>query len=118
MNEQEMQDAAAVLWRYWEQSLRFHALPEHCRPSDRAEEYAIQERLARVSAPQLVADNACACWFLLGPAAGVDWRDYDLVQYQVVAYATANFRAGEAEPAFWAILAMRWCGSPTSLAVS
>jgi len=193
MNEQEMQDAAAVLWRYWEQSLRVHGLPEHCRPSDRAEGYAIQERLARVSgrrvigwkiaatslagqahihvdgplagrlldgrvleggatvslegnsmrvaeaefafrfrkslgrreqpysadevidaveslhpaievpdsrfedykivgAPQLIADNACACWFLLGPAAGLDWRDYDLVQHQVVAYRNGELQ--------------------------
>jgi 2-keto-4-pentenoate hydratase len=191
MNEQEVQDAAASLWRNWEQSLRVRALPEYCRPSDRAEGYAIQQRLATISgqrvigwkiaatsqagqahihvdgplagrlldgrvleagatvslqgnsmrvaeaefafrfrkslerrkqpysvdevidavgslhpaievpdsryqdykvvgAPQLIADNACACWFLLGSEAGADWRDYDLAQHQVVA-----FRNGE-----------------------
>ena len=188
-----MQDAAAALWRNSERSLRIHGLPEHCRPSDRAEGDAIQERLATASgqrvigwkiaatslagqahihvdgplagrlldgrvleggaavslegnsmrvaeaefafrfgkslgrreqpysadevidaveslhpaievpdsryedykivgAPQLIADNACACWFLLGRAAGVNWRDYDLVQHQVVA-----FRNGEVQ---------------------
>ena len=188
-----MQEAAAALWRYWEQSLRVHALPEHCRPSNRAEGYAIQERLARVSgqrvigwkiaatslagqahihvdgplagrllasrvlgagatvslqgnsmrvaeaefaflfrkslgrreqpysadevmdavgalhpaievpdsryedykivgAPQLIADNACACWFLLGPPAEADWRDYDLAQHQVVAYRNGELQ--------------------------
>jgi 2-keto-4-pentenoate hydratase len=193
MNEQKMQEAGAALWRYWEQSRRLPALPEDCRPSDRAEGYAIQERLAKISgqhvigwkiaatsaagqahinvdgplagrlldgrvlkagatvslegnsmrvaeaefafrfrkslgrreqpygvdevidavealhpaievpdsryedytivgAPQLIADNACAAWFLLGPPAAADWRNRDLAQHQVVGY-----RNGEAQ---------------------
>ena len=41
---------------------------------------------ARRGAPQLIADNACACWFVLGPPTGDDWRGRDLVNQTVVAY--------------------------------
>jgi 2-keto-4-pentenoate hydratase len=27
----------------------------------------------KVGAAQLIADNACACWLVIGDAAGVDW---------------------------------------------
>jgi len=40
----------------------------------------------RVGAPQLIADTACACWFVLGPATSVDWRSRDLVTHAVTAY--------------------------------
>jgi 2-keto-4-pentenoate hydratase len=41
---------------------------------------------ARVGAPQLIADMACACWFALGPATRADWRSRDLVKHEVIAY--------------------------------
>ena len=41
---------------------------------------------ARVGAPQLIADTACACWFVLGDAAPVEWRKLDLAGHRVVAY--------------------------------
>ena len=41
---------------------------------------------ARVGAPQLIADTACACWFVLGPATSADWRSRDLVTHAVTAY--------------------------------
>jgi 2-keto-4-pentenoate hydratase len=37
----------------------------------------------RVGAPQLIADTACACWFVLGPPATADWRARDLVTHAV-----------------------------------
>ena len=40
----------------------------------------------RVGAAQLIADVACACWFVIGPAARADWRAIDLVQHGVAAY--------------------------------
>jgi 2-keto-4-pentenoate hydratase len=40
----------------------------------------------RVGAPQLIADTACACWFVLGPATTADWRTCDLVTHTVTAY--------------------------------
>jgi 2-keto-4-pentenoate hydratase len=45
---------------------------------------------ARVGAPQLIADTACACWFVLGPAPSLDWRSRDLVSH-----AVAVFRNGK-----------------------
>ncbi len=41
---------------------------------------------ARVGAPQLIADTACACWFVLGPAARSEWRSRDLVAHSVTVY--------------------------------
>jgi len=40
----------------------------------------------RVGAAQLIADTACACWFVLGPATRVDWRALDLARHSVAAY--------------------------------
>ena len=40
----------------------------------------------RVGAAQLIADVACACWFVIGPEARADWRVRDLVQHSVSAY--------------------------------
>lgn len=39
-----------------------------------------------VGAPQLIADLACACWFVLGSAASADWRARDLLTHAVTAY--------------------------------
>jgi 2-keto-4-pentenoate hydratase len=36
-----------------------------------------------VGAPQLIADNACAHYFVLGPPASVDWRPIDLSAHTV-----------------------------------
>ncbi|HLJ19226.1 MAG TPA: fumarylacetoacetate hydrolase family protein [Stellaceae bacterium] len=36
-----------------------------------------------VGAPQLIADDACANLFILGPAVGPGWRDLDLAAYPV-----------------------------------
>jgi 2-keto-4-pentenoate hydratase len=184
MTEQDVQDSAAMLWQYWQQSRRMAALPARGRPTDRAEGYAIQSRLADISgqgvagwkiaatspagqahirvdgplggrllakrvldhgasisldgnlmrvaeaefafrlgrdlparerpyevddvlaavdslhlaievpdsryedftvvgAPQLIADDACACWFILGPAITAPWREADLRQHAV-----------------------------------
>jgi 2-keto-4-pentenoate hydratase len=37
----------------------------------------------KVGAAQLIADNACACWFVLGPATTADWRNHDLAGHVV-----------------------------------
>jgi len=39
----------------------------------------------RVGAPQLIADDACACWLVLGAAAACDWRALDLAAHPVQA---------------------------------
>jgi 2-keto-4-pentenoate hydratase len=41
---------------------------------------------SRVGAPQLIADNACACWYILGAAANADWRVQNLAEHKVMAY--------------------------------
>ncbi len=47
----------------------------------------------RVGAPQLIADTACACWFILGPATPADWRSLDLVTHTVTAYRNGELAA-------------------------
>jgi 2-keto-4-pentenoate hydratase len=37
-----------------------------------------------VGAPQLIADNACGHYFILGPCASDDWRTIDLAAHRVV----------------------------------
>jgi 2-keto-4-pentenoate hydratase len=44
----------------------------------------------RVGAPQLIADNACAHLFVLGPATAAPWRDMDLVEHPVTATVSRN----------------------------
>ena len=40
----------------------------------------------RVGAAQLIADNACASWFLQGAVTEVDWRKLDLSKHTLIAY--------------------------------
>jgi len=49
-------------------------------PDSRHEDYA------RVGAAQLIADVACACWFVIGPATRADWRAVDLAKHGVDVY--------------------------------
>jgi 2-keto-4-pentenoate hydratase len=187
MNQQKIDAGAALLWENWRQTTRIAEMPSHCRPADRAEGYAIQTELARLSgqsvagwkiaatslvgqrhigvdgplagrllaervfddgarvplggnhmrvgeaefafrfgrsltrraepyaleevlaaveslhpaieipdsryhdfarvgAPQLIADNACACWFVLGAATDANWRERDLARHDVTVY--------------------------------
>jgi 2-keto-4-pentenoate hydratase len=41
------------------------------------------EDFATAGAAQLIADNACAHYFVLGPAATADWRAIDLINHRV-----------------------------------
>lgn len=49
-----------------------------------------------VGAPQLIADNACAHLFVLGPEAPPLWRDLDLVQHTVTATVAGPSSEGRA----------------------
>lgn len=44
---------------------------------------------ARVGAPQLIADDACALWFVLGAATSESWRECDLAAHPVAAFRNA-----------------------------
>ncbi|MGD8789926.1 MAG: hydratase [Burkholderiales bacterium] len=46
-----------------------------------------------VGAPQLIADNACACWFICGPATKADWRSHDLAAHPVAAWRNGSLAA-------------------------
>lgn len=68
------------------------SLPRRSRPYTEHEVLAAVESLhpaieipdsrylefAKAGGPQLIADLACACWFVLGPATNADWRSHDL----------------------------------------
>jgi 2-keto-4-pentenoate hydratase len=41
------------------------------------------DNFARVGAPQLIADSACACWLIVGEATRADWRRQDLAAHTV-----------------------------------
>ena len=47
-----------------------------------------------VGAPQLIADNACAHYFMLGAAAPDGWRDLNLAVHEVTLRSTSLQRAG------------------------
>jgi 2-keto-4-pentenoate hydratase len=82
------------------------SLPKRNEPYSTAEVLAAVESLhpaieipdsryhdfASVGAPQLIADDACACWFVLGEATAEDWRSQNLVQHKV----TANLNGTQA----------------------
>ena len=44
------------------------------------------EDFRAVGAPQLIADSACACWFILGEAVTADWRGVDFPRHEVEGY--------------------------------
>ena len=48
------------------------------------------EDFTAVGAPQLIADDACAHWFVLGPRAEADWRGLDLAAHRVTARVGAG----------------------------
>jgi 2-keto-4-pentenoate hydratase len=41
------------------------------------------EDFTGVGTPQLIADNACACWLIVGGAAAAEWRALDLAAHVV-----------------------------------
>jgi len=47
---------------------------------------------AKVGAAQLIADNACAHYFVLGDAVSVPWREIDLAEYPVMGTVTGKLR--------------------------
>jgi 2-keto-4-pentenoate hydratase len=52
------------------------------------------EAFERVGAPQLIADNACAHFFVEGPEAPAYWRDVDLAAYRVIGWVNDASFAG------------------------
>jgi 2-keto-4-pentenoate hydratase len=57
-------------------------------PDSRYDDYTL------VGAAQLIADNACAHDFVLGPATTADWRALDLAAHPVVGRVGSHVREG------------------------
>lgn len=53
------------------------------------------EAFVRVGAPQLIADNACAHYFIPGPAAPGAWRELDLAAYRVRGWVNDTLSEGK-----------------------
>jgi len=69
-------------------------------------------------AAQLIADNACASYFVLGPAVILkDWRGHDLVRHPVTVYVNGNLaRQGTGENVLGdPRLALTWLANELSL---
>jgi 2-keto-4-pentenoate hydratase len=49
------------------------------------------EDFATVGAPQLIADNACAHLFVLGPPSSAEWRTIDLAEHKVLGCVAGRF---------------------------
>ncbi len=45
---------------------------------------------AKVGAAQLIADNACASYFVLGAATEADWRQHDLAEHPALAWVNGK----------------------------
>ena len=58
-------------------------------PDSRFDDFTI------VGAPQLIADNACAHLFVLGPPAPSAWRELDLVEHRAIGTAGSLTREGK-----------------------
>jgi len=54
------------------------------------------EDFAAVGAPQLIADNACAHEFVLGPATAADWRGIDLSAHAATGTVVGKLERGGA----------------------
>ena len=100
-------EAAAILWETWRQSRRIDQLPPRCRPRDRAEGYAVQREVARLSG-QRVAGWKIAATSLAGqrhigvdgPLAGRLLADRLVAPGSVIDLTGNAMRVAEAEFAF------------------
>jgi len=107
MSQPDIGDAAAILWQHWRQSTRLDELPAHCRPGSRAEGYAIQAELAKLSGQSIVgwkiaATSAAGQQHIRvdGPMAGCLLSARALEPGARVSVARNNMKVAEAEFAF------------------
>ena len=107
MNQQDIKDAAAILWQHWRQSTRFEELPAHCRPGSRAEGYAVQAELTKLSGQSVVGWKIAATStagqrhiHVDGPLAGALLSARALEAGARISLAGNNMKVAEAEFAF------------------
>src|SRR5262245_52409671 len=107
MKEQDIQFAATALWQNWQQSLRIQELPEHSRPANRADGYAIQSKLADLSGQSIVGWKIAATSTagqahirVDGPLAGRLLKERVLKNGATISLRGNLMRVAEAEFAF------------------
>lgn len=104
---QSAQAAATLLWQHWQARSRLSTLPAECRPSNRAQGYAVQAELARLAGEPVVgwkiAATSSAGQLHIGvdaPLAGRLFASRLLAPGAVVSLAGNQMRVIEAEFAF------------------
>ena len=107
MNRQDIRAAAATLWQHWQQSTRLDELPPQSRPGSRAEGYAIQAAVAKLSGQRIVGWKIAATSKagqqhirVDGPIAGCLLSARALEAGARVSLAGNNMKVAEAEFAF------------------
>ncbi|MBE0613632.1 MAG: fumarylacetoacetate hydrolase family protein [Burkholderiales bacterium] len=107
MKLEDTRTAAAILLQHWRQSTRLPELPAHCRPGTRAEGYAIQYEMAKLSGQNIVgwkiaATSAAGQQHIQvdGPIAGCLLAARGREGGARIALAGNNMKVAEAEFAF------------------
>jgi len=107
MNREDTHAAAALLWQHWRQSTRLDELPAHCRPGSRAEAYAIQAEVAKLSGQSVVGWKVAATSkagqehiHVDGPMAGCLLSARAVAAGAGVSLAGNNMKVAEVEFAF------------------
>ena len=107
LNNQQIGKAASLLWPCWSDLRRIDSLPPACRPGSRAEGYAIQSEVARLSGQRVLGWKIAATSaagqkhiHVDGPMAGRLLEHKVLADGAVVSLAGNVMKVGEAEFAF------------------
>ncbi|MFH1605058.1 MAG: fumarylacetoacetate hydrolase family protein [Pseudomonadota bacterium] len=107
MNRQNIRAAAVTLWQHWQQSTRLDELPSRSRPESRAQGYAIQTEVAKLSGQRIVGWKIAATSKagqqhirVDGPIAGCLLSARALEAGARVSLAGNNMKVAEAEFAF------------------
>jgi 2-keto-4-pentenoate hydratase len=72
LDQQAISAAAAILWGHWTASTRLSELPDHCRPADRSDGYAIQAAVAALSGQRVIGWKIAATSLVGQDHIGVD----------------------------------------------
>jgi 2-keto-4-pentenoate hydratase len=107
IRDEGLQNAAHTLWQCWSTGTRIDQLPAACRPRDRAEGYAIQAEVARLSTQRVFGWKIAATSVagqkhigVDGPLAGRLLSERVLPPGAVVSLERNHMRVAEGEFAF------------------
>ena len=111
--------AALILWDAWMQGIRIPSLPDRCRPRDRADGYAVQAELVRLSGQRIAGWKIAATSVagqrhinVDGPLAGPLLADRLVGAGSTVDLRGNRMRLAEAEFAFRMAASLPARGSP------